>query len=115
MEIVIYKNDTKDSFTGIYASMENGKLTITEQDIGEFEKEYSRDGEVESFVFFDVPNTRRLMSTLGAISDSEFLASLKHRFKKYRGVIRMELCKFCNEHGIQFHSLINEQQKGMRL
>lgn len=57
MEEVIYKHETNGEFTGIYAQIEDGKLTITEQDMGEFEKEYSRDGEVESFVFFDVANT----------------------------------------------------------
>lgn len=46
MEDVIYKYETNGEFTGIYAQIEDGKLTITEQDMGEFEKEYSRDGEV---------------------------------------------------------------------
>ena len=60
MEEVINKHEANGEYTGIYAQIENGKLTITEQDIGELEREYSRDGEVESFVFFDVTNTNRL-------------------------------------------------------
>ena len=52
MEEVIYKHETNGEFTGIYAQIEDGKLTITEQDMGEFEKEYSRDGEVESFIVY---------------------------------------------------------------
>lgn len=38
MEEVIYKHETNGEFTGIYAQIEDGKLTITEQDMGEFEK-----------------------------------------------------------------------------
>ena len=40
MEEVFYKHETNGEFTGIYAQIEDGKLTITEQDMGEFEKEY---------------------------------------------------------------------------
>lgn len=74
MEEVIYKHETNGEFTGIYAQIEDGKLTITEQDMGEFEKEYSRDGEVESFVFFDVANTNRLMRSLHASDDYSLLS-----------------------------------------
>ena len=74
MEEVIYKHETNGEFTGIYAQIEDGKLTITEQDMGEFEKEYSRDGEVESFVFFDVANTNRLMRSLHASDDYSLIA-----------------------------------------
>ena len=35
MEEVIYKHEANGEYTGIYAQIENGKLTITEQDIGE--------------------------------------------------------------------------------
>ena len=76
MEEVIYKHETNGEFTGIYAQIEDGKLTITEQDMGEFEKEYSRDGEVESFVFFDVANTNRLMRSLHASDDYSLIESL---------------------------------------
>ena len=83
MEEVIYKHETNGEFTGIYAQIEDGKLTITEQDMGEFEKEYSRDGEVESFVFFDVANTNRLMRSLHASDDYSLIESLKKKFKKH--------------------------------
>lgn len=33
MEEVIYKHETNGEFTGIYAQIEDGKLTITEQDM----------------------------------------------------------------------------------
>lgn len=79
MEEVIYKHETNGEFTGIYAQIEDGKLTITEQDMGEFEKEYSRDGEVESFVFFDVANTNRLMRSLHASDDYSLIESLKKK------------------------------------
>ena len=35
MEEVIYKHETNGEFTGIYAQIEDGKLTITEQDMGQ--------------------------------------------------------------------------------
>lgn len=83
MEEVIYKHETNGEFTGIYAQIEDGKLTITEQDIGEFEKEYSRDGEVESFVFFDVANTNRLMRSLHASDNYSLIESLKRSSKTW--------------------------------
>lgn len=38
MEEVIYKHEANGEYTGIYAQIEDGKLTIIEQDMGEFEK-----------------------------------------------------------------------------
>ena len=38
MEEVIYKHETNGEFTGIYAQIEDGKLTITEQDMGSVAK-----------------------------------------------------------------------------
>ena len=37
MEEVIYKHEANGEYTGIYVQIEDGKLTITEQDMGEFE------------------------------------------------------------------------------
>ena len=101
MEEVIYKHETNGEFTGIYAQIEDGKLTITEQDMGEFEKEYSRDGEVESFVFFDVANTMEGALSLG-VGEPDFptpehvreaaIASIKKGDTKYtdnRGTVEL--------------------------
>lgn len=93
-------------FTGIYAQIEDGKLTITEQDMGEFEKEYSRDGEVESFVFFDVANTNRLMRSLHASDDYGLIESLKKKFKKHGSCMKSEICNYCDEHGIKYQTQV---------
>lgn len=102
MEEVIYKHEANGEYTGIYAQIENGKLTITEQDIGELEREYSRDGEVESFVFFDVTNTIRLKRALNVSNDDSLIASLKKKFKNYKGCMKSEICNFCEEHDIKY-------------
>ena len=102
METILYKHDSDGEFTGIYAQIEDGKLTISQHDMGEFEREYSRDGEVESFVFFDVTNTNRLMRTLVVKDEARLLDVLKRKFKKYKGAIQSEICNFCNEHNVKY-------------
>jgi len=106
MEEVIYKHETNGEFTGIYAQIEDGKLIITEQDMGEFEKEYSRDGEVESFVFFDVANTNRLMRSLHASDDYSLIESLKKKFKKHGSCMKSEICYYCDEHDIKYQTQV---------
>lgn len=81
MEKVLFTRESQGEFTGIYAKIEGGRLTITRQDLGEFEKEYSKDGEVESYLFLDEANTKRLMNALQATSEEELLVILKKRFK----------------------------------
>lgn len=105
MEEVIYKHETNGEFTGIYAQIEDGKLTITEQDMGEFEKEYSRDGEVESFVFFDVANTNRLMRSLHASDDYSLIESLKRSSKTWE-LHESEICYYCDEHDIKYQTQV---------
>ena len=104
MEKVLYRRESHKEFTGIYAKMENGKLTITRQNLGEFEKDYSQDGEVESYVFFNESNTKRLMSALQATSEVELFAILKKRFKKYGSGINREIQNFCDKHGIKYQT-----------
>lgn len=106
MEEVIYKHEANGEYTGIYAQIEDGKLTIIEQDTGEFEKEYSRDGEVESFVFFDVTNTNRLMRSLHASDDSSLVTALKKKFKKHGSCMKSEICNYCNDHGIKYQTQV---------
>ena len=91
MEEVIYKHNANGEYTSIYAQIEDGKLIITEQDMGEFEKEYSRDGEVESFVFFDVANTNRLMRSLHASDDYSLIETLKKKFKKHPDFVTQKI------------------------
>jgi len=101
MEEVIYKHETNGEFTGIYAQIEDGKLTITEQDMGEFEKEYSRDGEVESFVFFDVANTNRLMRSLHASDDYspdfDKMCTYKITYPNFQAFSKNNLCKWVTQ------------------
>lgn len=104
MVTVIYKNEQNGEFTGVYARVEDGKLTIIEQDIGEFEKEYSRDGEVESFVFFDVQNTNRLMRLLGATDNQGLAAALKRKFRRYGSDMKRKICDYCDEKGIKYQT-----------
>lgn len=58
MKTTFYEKEVNGEFTGIHALIEDDKLTIIEQEMGELEREYSRDGEIESFVFFDEANTK---------------------------------------------------------
>ncbi len=104
MEEVLYKHEEEREYTGIYALMDDGKLTIIKHDIGEFEKEYSRDGEVESFVNFDVANTNRLMRSLHASDEKELFAALKKKFKKYESLMESKICDYCDEHGIEYQT-----------
>lgn len=106
MEEVIYKHEANGEYTGIYAQIEDGKLTITEQDMGEFEKEYSRDGEVESFVFFDVPNTNRLMRSLHVADEYGLITALKKKFKKHGISMKRKICDYCDEHGIKYQTQV---------
>lgn len=64
MKTTFYEKEINGEFTGIHAIMEDGKLTILEQELGELEREYSRDGEIESFVFFDEANTQNTSAWL---------------------------------------------------
>lgn len=104
METVLYQHKSNGEYTGIYAKMESGKLVITRQDLGEFEKEYSKDGEVESFVILDEPNTLRLMNALQATSEQKLFAMLKKRFKKYGRGINREIGSYCDKHGIKYQT-----------
>lgn len=106
MEKVLFKRESQGEFTGIYAKIEGGKLTIIRQDLGEFEKEYSKDGEVESYVFLDESCTNRLMNALQVTSEEELLTSLKKRFKKYGSGINRQIQNFCKEHGIQYQTQV---------
>ena len=104
METTFYEKEVNGEFTGIHALIEDGKLTIIEQEMGELEREYSRDGEIESFVFFDEVNTQRLMKTLDAKGDCGLLNTLKRKFKKHGSQMKSEICNFCDEHGIQYQT-----------
>lgn len=104
MEKVLFTRESQGEFTGIYAKIEGGRLTITRQDLGEFEKEYSKDGEVESYLFLDEANTKRLMNALQATSEEELLVILKKRFKKYGSGINREIQNFCDKHGINYQT-----------
>lgn len=106
MEKVLFKRESLKEFTGIYAKIEGGKLTIIRQDLGEFEKEYSKDGEVESYVFLSESNTKRLMNAMLATTEEELLTSLKKRFKKYGSGINRQIQNFCKEHGIQYQTQV---------
>lgn len=106
METILYKHDSDGEFTGIYARFEDGRLTISQHDMGEFEREYSRDGEVESFVSFDVPHTNRLMRTLAVKDEVRLLDVLKRKFKKYKGAMQSEICNFCDEHNIKYQTQV---------
>lgn len=106
MEEVIYKHEANGEYTGVYAQIEDGKLTIMEQDRGEFEKEYSRDGEVEFFVFFDAKNTNRLMTALHASDDHSLVTALKKKFKKHGSCMKGEICDYCDEHGIKYQTQV---------
>lgn len=104
METKLYEKEVNGEFTGIHAQMEDGKLTIIEQEMGELEREYSRDGEIESFVFFDENNTQRLMKTLNAKGDYDLLNILKRKFKKFGSYMKSKICNFCDEHGIKYQT-----------
>lgn len=106
METILYKYDSNGEFTGIYAKLEDGRLTIIQHDMGEFEREYSRDGEVESFVYFDVANTNRLMRAFAVKNKTHLLDILKHKFKEYGGGIKSEICNFCDEHDIKYQTQV---------
>ena len=104
MEKVLFTRESQGEFTGIYAKIEGGRLTITRQDLGEFEKEYSKDGEVESYLFLDEANTKRLMNALQAAYEEELLVILKKRFKKYGSGSNREIQNFCDKHGIKYQT-----------
>lgn len=106
MEAILYKHDSDGEFTGIYAQLEDGRLTIIQHDMGEFEREYSRDGEVESFVLFDVVNTNRFMRSLYANNKFHFMVVLKRKFKKYKGGIKSEICNFCDKHDVKYQTQV---------
>lgn len=104
MEKTFYEKEINGEFTGIHALIEDSKLTIIEQEMGELEREYSRDGEIESFVFFDEINTEKLMKTLNAKDDSCLLNTLKRKFKKHGSQMKSEICNFCDEHCIHYQT-----------
>nr|WP_297268371.1 hypothetical protein [uncultured Prevotella sp.] len=104
MEKTFYEKERNGEFTGIHALIEDGKLTIIEQEMGELEREYSRDGEIESFVFFDEGNTQKLMKSLNAKDDCSLLNTLKRKFKKHGSQMKSEICNFCDEHSIQYQT-----------
>lgn len=104
MEKIFYEKEINGEFTGIHTLIEDSKLTIIEQEMGELEREYSRDGEIESFVFFDEINTEKLMKTLNAKDDSCLLNTLKRKFKKHGSQMKSEICNFCDEHSIHYQT-----------
>ena len=104
MEKVLYKENVQGEFTAIYAEVEAGQLTITVHEMGEFEREYSRDGEVETYVYFDATNTTRLKKALGARDGAGLLGALKKEFGRYGNCMKSEICGFCDEQDIQYTS-----------
>lgn len=106
MEKVLYKHEANGEYTGIYVQIEDGKLTIIKQDIGEFEKEYSRDGEVESFVFFDVTSTNCLMRSLLVADEYGLITALKKKFKKHGSSMKRKICDYCDEHDIKYQTQV---------
>lgn len=106
METILYEKEVNGEFTGIYAQMEDGKLTIVEQEMGELEQEYSRDGEIESFVFFDEVNTQKLMKVGNVKDECGLLNILKRNFKKFGSQIKSKICDFCDENGIRYQTQV---------
>lgn len=106
MEALLYEKEVNGEFTGIHALIEDSKLTILKQEMGELEREYSRDGEIESFVFFDEANTQKLMRTLNAKDDYVLLNTLKRKFKKFGSQMKSEICNFCDENGIKYQTQV---------
>lgn len=85
--------------TMVMASVQDEMLTIAH-----IEREYSRDGKIESFVFFDEANTKKLMKTLNAKDDCGLLNTLKRKFKKHGSQMKTEICDFCDEYSIQYQT-----------
>lgn len=98
----ISKTRHDKDFIGVTAYLENGALHIVEQELSEAAREYSRDGEIESYVFFTKSNTARLSRALGARDSIDLLYQLQRRFGKFGSCAKCEICDFCDSKGIAY-------------
>ncbi len=89
-------------YIGVTAYLENGALHIVEQELSEAAHEYSRDGVIESYVFFTKSNTARLSRALGARNSIDLLYRLQRRFGKFGSSAKREICDFCDSKGIAY-------------
>lgn len=99
----IYR-DTYDQRIGtsISAYIENGLLAIVQVDWGGITYEYSRDGEVERYLLFDLENTNKLAKSLQARQDEAFVCKLAERFGRYKSLAKHEICKYCDKREIRY-------------
>lgn len=89
-------------YIGVTAYLEGGMLKIVEQEISEYAREYSRDGEIESYVIFTKPNTARLLRALEARNEDDLLKRLQKRFGKFGSSAKRKICDFCDIKGIAY-------------
>lgn len=89
-------------FIGVFALVDDGKLKVVEQEISDDAREYSRDGEIESWVYFTAPNTAKLMNVMEVRGEDELLECLQKHFGKFGSEAKREICNFCDMKGIAY-------------
>ena len=99
----IYEDPSDEKvWTCISAYMENCLLFIIQVDWGGSADDYSKDGEVESFVFFDLENTNKLARSFQARREEVFVKKIAEYFGRYKRSAKHEICKYCDKRGITY-------------
>ena len=88
--------------TSITAYIENELLSIIQIDWGGLANEYSRDGEVESFLFFDLANMKKLAGSLHAKGDEMLVKKIAEHFGRYKSFAKHEIKKYCDKREITY-------------
>ncbi|WP_065217882.1 MULTISPECIES: hypothetical protein [Butyricimonas] len=92
----------KEIGTSITAYIENGILSIIQVDWGGITHEYSRDGEIESFLIFDLPNMKKFAGTLHAKGDEMLAKKIAEHFGRHKSFAKYEIQKYCDKREIMY-------------
>ncbi|MBS7197849.1 MAG: hypothetical protein KH111_06935 [Bacteroidales bacterium] len=93
--------------TCISVYIENGILFVVKADWGGIAYDYSSDGEVESFVFFDLENTNKLARDFRARKDEDLVKKMAEYFGRYKRAAKYEICAYCDKRGIDYKTHVH--------
>lgn len=104
MNMVLYRRQSRHCFTGIYAEMCCGKLTITRHELDDDDDI----DEAESFTYFNEWHTAKLMKALEVETPHELLVALKKRFRREHWDTGLDrrIREFCDGQGIKYRTSV---------
>lgn len=98
-ELTLCDHRTERLWVSVRARIEEGKLTVEGQDLGDVPKEWFGSDEFEYFYNFDESSTEKLFQLLSG-GQEDPVTELRRRFSGMDGC--RNLSTFCKENGIRY-------------